>query len=125
MFSCLDRARLARPLVSALSMAMAGLGIAVIAGAANAQPARTAQPAKASQTIQQNYPGIGRAATAQEVAAWNIDVRPDFKGLPKGSGSVAKGQDICGKRSAPLATASSVKATRSFRRWLAAPPPTT
>jgi cytochrome c551/c552 len=94
MFSCLDRARLARPLVSALSMAMAGLGIAVIAGAANAQPARTAQPAKASQTIQQNYPGIGRAATAQEVAAWNIDVRPDFKGLPKGSGSVAKGQDI-------------------------------
>ena len=40
------------------------------------------------------YPGIGRAATPQEVAAWNIDVRPDFKGLPKGAGSVAKGQDI-------------------------------
>ncbi len=40
------------------------------------------------------YPGIGRAATPKEVAAWDIDVRPDFKGLPKGSGSVAKGQDI-------------------------------
>ena len=40
------------------------------------------------------YPGVGRAATAKEVAAWNIDVRPDFKGLPKGSGSVARGQDI-------------------------------
>jgi mono/diheme cytochrome c family protein len=39
-------------------------------------------------------PGIGRAATPKEVAAWDIDVRPDFKGLPKGSGSVAKGQDV-------------------------------
>ena len=40
------------------------------------------------------YPGVGRAATPKEVAAWNIDVRPDFKGLPPGSGSVAKGQDV-------------------------------
>jgi cytochrome c len=40
------------------------------------------------------YPSIGRDATALEVAAWDIDVRPDFKGLPAGSGSVAKGQDV-------------------------------
>ena len=40
------------------------------------------------------YPGLGRDATAKEVAAWDIDVRPDFKGLPTGSGSVAKGQDV-------------------------------
>ncbi|MEK9802506.1 MAG: cytochrome c, partial [Curvibacter sp.] len=40
------------------------------------------------------YPGVGRDATAKEVAAWDIDVRPDFKGLPPGSGSVAKGQDV-------------------------------
>jgi mono/diheme cytochrome c family protein len=40
------------------------------------------------------YPGIGRDATPREVAAWNIDVRPDFQGLPPGSGSVAQGQDI-------------------------------
>jgi cytochrome c len=40
------------------------------------------------------YPGVGRDATPKEVAAWDIDVRPDFKGLPPGSGSVAKGQDI-------------------------------
>jgi len=38
------------------------------------------------------YPGIGRPATAQEVSAWDIDVRPDFKGLPKGRGTVAEGQ---------------------------------
>ncbi len=31
---------------------------------------------------------------ASEIAAWDIDVRPDFKGLPKGSGSVAQGMDV-------------------------------
>ena len=40
------------------------------------------------------FPGVGRPATAKEVARWDIDVRPDFKGLPPGSGSVAKGQDV-------------------------------
>ena len=40
------------------------------------------------------FPGIGREATPKEVAAWDIDVRPDFKGLPPGSGSVSKGQDV-------------------------------
>jgi cytochrome c len=43
---------------------------------------------------QSDYDSIGRAATQKEVAAWDIDVRPDFKGLPKGSGSVAQGMDI-------------------------------
>ena len=43
---------------------------------------------------QDRYPGVGRAATPKEVAAWNIDVRPDFKGLPKGSGTVAQGMDV-------------------------------
>jgi mono/diheme cytochrome c family protein len=40
------------------------------------------------------YPNIGRAATPKELAAWDIDVRPDFVGLPKGSGSVAKGMEV-------------------------------
>ncbi len=40
------------------------------------------------------FPGIGREATPREVAAWDIDVRPDFKGLPKGQGSVSQGQDV-------------------------------
>ena len=43
---------------------------------------------------QSKFPGIGRDATPREVAAWDIDVRPDFKGLPAGAGSVAKGQDV-------------------------------
>jgi cytochrome c551/c552 len=40
------------------------------------------------------FPGIGRAATPAEVKAWDIDVRPDFKGLPKGQGSVRQGEVV-------------------------------
>ena len=40
------------------------------------------------------FPGVGRNATPAELIAWDIDVRPDFKGLPKGSGSVEQGQVI-------------------------------
>lgn len=40
------------------------------------------------------FPGIGRAATSNEVRAWDIDVRPDFKGLPKGQGSVRQGEVV-------------------------------
>ena len=58
--------------------------------------ASAALPAQA----QDKYPGIGRAATPKEVAAWDIDVRPDFKGLPPGSGTVARGQDLWEERCA-------------------------
>ena len=43
---------------------------------------------------QQLPPGLGRVATPDEVKAWDIDVRPDFAGLPKGAGSVAKGMAV-------------------------------
>ena len=62
---------------------IAALLIAACAGGVSAEGKKSTE-----------YPGIGRAATPKEVAAWDIDVRPDFKGLPPGSGSVAKGQDI-------------------------------
>ena len=42
----------------------------------------------------QAFEGLGRLATSEEVKAWDIDVRPDFVGLPKGSGSVAKGMEV-------------------------------
>lgn len=50
--------------------------------------------AGAGTQAQEKFPGIGRAATPAEVKAWDIDVRPDFQGLPKGSGSVAKGMEV-------------------------------
>ena len=37
---------------------------------------------------------LGRPATAAELAAWDIDVRPDFTGLPPGSGSVFEGEAL-------------------------------
>ena len=49
-----------------------------------------------SQTLagEPSYPGVGRKATTKEIAAWDIDVRPDFKGLPKGAGTVLQGQQV-------------------------------
>ena len=38
--------------------------------------------------------GFGRAATPAEIAGWDIDVRPDGRGLPDGRGSVAQGQAL-------------------------------
>ncbi len=45
-------------------------------------------------SAQARFEGIGRPATPSEVKAWDIDVRPDFKGLPKGQGSVDQGEKI-------------------------------
>ncbi len=56
------------------------------AAAAPARPATT--------TVTRPWADIGRPATPDEIRAWDIDVRADFKGLPPGSGSVAKGQDV-------------------------------
>lgn len=38
--------------------------------------------------------GFGRPATAAEIAALDIDVRPDGKGLPKGEGNASEGKAI-------------------------------
>lgn len=43
---------------------------------------------------QSRFPGVGRVATPAEMKAWDIDVRPDFRGLPEGSGTVTKGQQV-------------------------------
>jgi S-disulfanyl-L-cysteine oxidoreductase SoxD len=48
----------------------------------------------ASAVAQTKFQGIGRPATPAEVKAWDIDVRPDFKGLPAGKGSVIQGEKI-------------------------------
>ncbi len=40
------------------------------------------------------FEGIGRPATPSEIAAWDIDVRADFAGLPPGAGSVMQGERV-------------------------------
>lgn len=47
-----------------------------------------------------NSLGIGRAATAEEIAAWDIDVRGDGKGLPLGRGTAAEGETIFARKCA-------------------------
>lgn len=38
--------------------------------------------------------GYGEPATEDQIAGWDIDVRPDGKGLPKGSGTVDEGMNV-------------------------------
>jgi cytochrome c len=38
--------------------------------------------------------GLGRAATTEEISAWDIDVRPDGHGVKKGKGTVAQGEQL-------------------------------
>src|ERR1700761_8971534 len=47
----------------------------------------------AASSAQSRY-GIGRTATPAEIAGWNIDVGPDGRGLPAGSGSVSHGHEV-------------------------------
>lgn len=56
--------------------------------------AQPAKPAAQTQAQGQGMQAIGRAATPAEIAAWDIDVRGDFKGLPRGRGSVSQGETI-------------------------------
>jgi S-disulfanyl-L-cysteine oxidoreductase SoxD len=49
--------------------------------------------AQATKDVPRNY-GIGHAATAEQIAGWDIDIRPDGEGAPSGSGSVKAGEKI-------------------------------
>jgi cytochrome c2 len=44
--------------------------------------------------------GLGREALPEEIAAWDIDVRPDGQGLPEGSGDVWTGEELFVERCA-------------------------
>src|ERR1700751_3194470 len=37
---------------------------------------------------------FGRPASSDEIKPWDMDVRPDGKGLPNGSGTVAHGKEV-------------------------------
>jgi len=44
--------------------------------------------------------GLGTLATAEEVAGWDIDVRPDGVGAPVGSGDAVTGEEVFAERCA-------------------------
>ena len=39
-------------------------------------------------------PGLGQAATAEDIARWDIGIMPDGSGLPDGQGTVAEGERV-------------------------------
>src|SRR6185436_7160951 len=53
-----------------------------------------AAPAAPAQSQIAGKFGLGKAATPEEIAGWDLDVKPDGSGLPRGRGSVADGQTI-------------------------------
>ncbi|HWS73562.1 MAG TPA: c-type cytochrome [Quisquiliibacterium sp.] len=75
-----------------LSSLLAAACIALAPAAAQAQS--RAVSAKPAAQAPAPWRDVGRPATPDEIAAWDIDVRADFKGLPPGSGSVLKGQEV-------------------------------
>ena len=82
--------------LAGLALAAGALWGSAPAAAQPAAPATVKAPGRAppAATVATLLPGLGRPATASELAAWDIDVRPDFKGLPQGAGSVAQGQGV-------------------------------
>ena len=58
------------------------------------------QPAPAATSGAGTVLKLGRVATDTEIAAWDIDVRPDGQGLPEGSGTVMQGEPIYAERCA-------------------------
>lgn len=85
-----------RPFVRAAALGIAAL--AVVAGhratVELAAQTKAAAPAKPAPPMQPATLGIGRPATAAEIAAWDIDVGPDGAGLPPGRGTSADGAPI-------------------------------
>jgi cytochrome c len=80
---------------SALALA-ALLTVGLGAGAVQLAAAPESQPgAPAGATAVAAKPlGIGRVAAPEEIAGWDIDVRPDGRGLPAGKGTVKQGEPL-------------------------------
>lgn len=93
------------------ALAFAALPAALVVGAGYAQTgpkpagAGAAIPTKAASGPALPSPsgkryGIGRPATKEEVAGWDIDIRPDGQGLPIGKGTAKQGEALYMERCA-------------------------
>jgi cytochrome c len=78
--------------VSVLAVLIIG---ALATGEMSAEP-KSAEPTAAVS----KHLNIGRAATPEEIAGWDIDIRPDGQGLPPGKGTVKQGEVIFVQRCA-------------------------
>lgn len=90
----------AEPETKAAQAAPAAEPEAKAAEAAPPAQAEAAAPAAADAVPSKGKFGLGRQATDDEIAAWNVDVMPDGTGLPDGSGSVADGEGLFSEKCA-------------------------
>ena len=65
---------------------MAAAAAAVLLAACATTDSGTSRPATG--------PGLGRVATPQEIAAWDVSIPPSGAGLPAGSGTVKDGEAV-------------------------------
>ncbi len=72
----------------------------VIGASACRAGSRTRPPRSGEAALAPKPLGIGRAATADEIKKLDIDVMPDGRGLPPGSGTVAEGAEIYAEKCA-------------------------
>jgi S-disulfanyl-L-cysteine oxidoreductase SoxD len=82
------------------SLSACALGC-LVAGGLGFAAAHLAAAPKAESAAQPDPPtgaskrlGIGREATPEEIAGWDIDIRPDGHGLPAGKGTVKQGEPL-------------------------------
>ncbi|HEX2780152.1 MAG TPA: cytochrome c [Gemmatimonadaceae bacterium] len=86
--------------------AIALLCVAVVAGcgdrggANNSGDAALPADVKPAPRAPERFGSIGRVATPAEVAAWDIDVNPEGKGLPPGRGTYAAGAAVFAQKCA-------------------------
>jgi cytochrome c len=85
----MSRFRSLLPLAAAAAIMSAAVGYA-----------QTEETAKSKSGPAARDLGIGRLATAEEIAGWDIDVRPDGAGLPAGKGTVRDGETLFVERCA-------------------------
>jgi S-disulfanyl-L-cysteine oxidoreductase SoxD len=80
------------PSPAALVVAAAVAGSAAVgpAAAPRSEPALQGLPAPSAPKRM----GVGRVATQQEIAGWDIDIRPDGHGLPVGKGTARQGEPL-------------------------------
>lgn len=87
------------------ALALAGLLSACQAGTGDKQSEKPVAMAETSQATVPTDPylplnidikgiNVGKTATPEEIAGWDIDVRPDGHGLPEGSGTPAEGEEL-------------------------------
>jgi cytochrome c len=85
------------------SRSLLALSVVAALGGGAAGSAQTPAPpptAAASAVQAPRGLGIGRAATPEEIAGWDIDVRPDGAGLPAGKGTAKAGEPLYVERCA-------------------------